>query len=235
MEISVSGGRIILFKEYPLKKKIRVLIVDDHPIVRKGLRALLESRDDMQVAAEAADGQQAIDLFNNIKPDVVLMDLIMPEVDGLEAIRRITSEHPDSKILVLSSAVTDEQVYPAIREGALGYLDKDTEPGELIESILRVFRSQPSLQPDLARRMLGDFEQRKESSQEKEQLTEREMEVLRLLARGYDNPEIAKRLFIAEVTVRTHISRIMTKLHLANRVQATLYALREGISNLDTE
>lgn len=235
MEISVSGGRIILFKEYPLKKKIRVLIVDDHPIVRKGLRALLDNIDDMQVAAEATDGQQAVDLFNNVKPDIVLMDLIMPEMDGVEAIRRIIAEHPQSKILVLSSAVTDEQVYPAIREGALGFLEKESEPEQLVESIRQVFHSHPSLQPQLAKKMLGEFEHREESQNGHQKLTGREMEVLKLLSRGYDNPEIAKKLFIAEVTVRTHISRIMEKLHLANRVQATLYALREGISELESE
>lgn len=224
-----------MFKEYPLKKKIRVLIVDDHPIVRKGLRALLDNIDDMQVAAEATDGQQAVDIFNNVNPDIVLMDLIMPEMDGVEAIRRIIAEHPQSKILVLSSAVTDEQVYPAIKEGALGFLEKESEPEQLVESIREIFHSRPLLQPQLAKKMLGEFENREESQNGHQKLTGREMEVLKLLSRGYDNPEIAKRLFIAEVTVRTHISRIMEKLHLANRVQATLYALREGISELESE
>ncbi len=233
METLVSGGSVFLFEQYPQKKKIRVLIVDDHPIARKELRTLLEDSGGMRVVAEARDGREAIDLFNDLKPDVVLMDLVVPEADGIDAIRRITSEHPMSKILLFSDAMTYKQVFPAIKQGTLGFLEKKGDPGQVIEAIQNTFHAKSSLEPILAHSVLEDLKIPPKTHPETQKLTEREMEVLKLLACGYDNPEIAKQLFVAEVTVRTHISRILDKLHLANRVQATLFALREGISSLE--
>jgi NarL family two-component system response regulator LiaR len=233
LETLVSGGSVYLFEQYPQKKKIRVLIVDDHPVARKELRTLLEDRGGMRVVAEARNSREAFDLFNTLKPDVVLMDLVLPEVDGIEAIRRITSEHPNSKILLFSDETTDERVFPARMQGALSFFEKKGDPGKVIEAIQNTFHTKSSFEPVLARSVLGDDMDPPKIQPGAQKLTEREMEVLKLLACGYDNPEIAKQLFVAEVTVRTHISRILDKLHLANRVQATLFALREGISSLE--
>lgn len=216
-------------------KPIRVLIVDDHPIVLKGTRALLAEVDDIEIVGEASNGRAAIEEFNRAQPDVVLMDLIMPEMDGIEAIREITGEHSNAKILVLTSYITDDKVFPAIKSGALGYLLKDSAPDDLIRAIRQVYRGEPSLHPSIARKVLRELGKATPEKPIPEPLSDRETEVLRLLASGIDNQEIAEKLSIAEVTVRTHISRILSKLHLANRVQATLYALREGITSLDDE
>ena len=214
---------------------IRVLLVDDHPIVIKGTRALLEEIDDIEVVGEAHNGQVAIGQNNNLQPDVILMDLIMPEMDGIEAIQAITADQPDAKILVLTSFITDDKVFPAIKSGALGYLLKDSDPEDLVKAIRQVYRGEPSLHPSIARKMLRELGRSTPEKPVPEPLTDRETEVLRLLARGANNQEIADKLVIAEVTVRTHISRILNKLHLANRVQATLYALREGLTTLEDE
>ncbi len=214
---------------------IRVLVVDDHPIVLKGTRALLEEIDDIEVVGEANNGQVAIEQNLKLKPDVILMDLIMPEMDGIEAIRLITTDQPNAKILVLTSFITDDKVFPAIKSGALGYLLKDSDPEDLVKAIRQVYRGEPSLHPSIARKMLRELGRSTPEKPVPEPLTDRETEVLRLLAKGADNQEIADRLVIAEVTVRTHISRILSKLHLANRVQATLYALREGLTSLEDE
>lgn len=214
---------------------IRVLVVDDHPIVIKGTRALLSEIDDIEVVGEAANGSIAIQQNRELHPDVILMDLIMPVMDGIEAIRQITAEQPNVKILVLTTFVTDDKVFPAIKSGALGYLLKDTQPDELIKAIRQVYRGEPSLHSSIARKMLRELGRSTPDKPITEPLTDREVEVLRLLAAGADNEEIAEKLFIAEVTVRTHISRVLGKLHLANRVQATLYALREGLASIEDE
>ena len=214
---------------------IRVLVVDDHPIVIKGTRALLEEFDDIEVVGDAQNGLVAIEENKKLQPDVILMDLIMPEMDGIEAIRSITEEQPNAKILVLTSFITDDKVFPAIKAGALGYLLKDSESDDLIKAIRQVYRGEPSLHPSIARKMLQELGRSTPEKPIPEPLTDRETEVLRLLAKGHDNQEIADKLVIAEVTVRTHISRILRKLHLANRVQATLYALREGLASLEDE
>ena len=214
---------------------IRVLVVDDHPIVLKGTRALLDEIDDIEVVGEASNGLGAIEQNKKLKPDIILMDLLMPEMDGIEAIQRITGEQPNAKILVLTSFITDDKVFPAIKSGALGYLLKDSDPDELIKAIRQVYNGEPSLHPSIARKMLRELGRSVPEKPIPEPLTDREIEVLRLLAKGADNKEIADRLVIAEVTVRTHISRILSKLHLANRVQATLYALRKGFSSLEDD
>jgi two-component system, NarL family, response regulator LiaR len=215
---------------------IRILVVDDHPIVLKGTQALLSEVDDLMVIGTASNGNAAIKLCASLKPDVILMDIIMPEMDGIEAIRQIIAENPDAKILVLTSFITDERVFPAIKAGALGYILKDSNLDELVNAIRQVYHNEPCLHPIVARIMLKDFLNKPEIKISAENtLTEREVTVLKLLAQGKGNQEIAEKLVIAEVTVRTHISRILQKLHLENRVQASLYALRHGISVLNDD
>jgi len=214
---------------------IRVLVVDDHPIVIGGTRAFLEQVEDIQVIGEAHNGAMAVDVFKQLKPDVTLMDLIMPEMDGIEAIRLITEDEPEAKILILTSFITDDKVFPAIKAGAMGFLLKDSEPQELIDAIRNVYKGQPTLHPDIARKVLRELGRKSEDSPIPDPLTDRETEVLRLLSKGFDNQQIAEKLFVAEVTVRTHVSRILRKLQLANRVQATLYALKQGLTSLDDE
>jgi two-component system, NarL family, response regulator LiaR len=217
---------------------IRVLLVDDHAIVRKGLRALLTEVDDIEVVGEAADGQQAIDQALALQPDVILMDIVMPDVDGIEATRQISRRQPEVRVLALTSFASDDKLFPAIKAGALGYLLKDSAPEDLLQAIRQVHRGEPSLHPRIARKLLHELGRPSSPKpppqpQIVEPLTEREVEVLRSVARGLSNQQIAEALSIAEVTVRTHVSHILDKLHLANRVQATLYALREGLSTLD--
>lgn len=213
-------------------EKIKVLVVDDHLIVRQGIRSLLGEVDGIQVVGEASNGDEAISQTASLSPDVILMDLVMPKTDGIEAIRQITAHHPEARILVLSSFATDDRVFPAIKAGALGYLLKDSGLQELLEAIRKTHSGEPALHPDVARKLLKEISDTKPDRPAPEPLTPRELEVLRLIAAGYSDIEIAERLVIAEVTVRTHISNILAKLHLANRVQATLYALKEGLSSL---
>ena len=214
---------------------IRVLIVDDHVIVRKGIKAFLAETNDIQVVGEADDGLEAIRLSKELEPDVILMDLLMPKMDGIEATRQITTQQPQKRVLVLTSFVGDEKIFPAIKAGALGYLLKDSEPYELIRAIYRVYRGEPSLDSVIARKMMKEIMEQPMVKPTPDPLTARELEVLHLLAKGLSNEEIAAQLVISEVTVRTHISHLLAKLHLANRVQATLYALREGITSIEDE
>jgi NarL family two-component system response regulator LiaR len=216
-------------------KPIRLLIVDDQAIVRKGIRALLAEVDGMEVAGEAGDGLEAVQLAADLRPDVILMDLVMPKLDGIEAIRRILADQPRARILVLTSFAADDKVFPAIKAGALGYLLKDSEPEDLIAAIKNIHRGQPFLHPSIARKVLEELSHPAGSPPTPEPLTERELEVLQLVAQGYSNQAISEKLVIGDATVRTHIGNIMTKLHLANRVQAALYALRKGLSSLEEE
>jgi NarL family two-component system response regulator LiaR len=212
---------------------IRVLVVDDHVVVRKGIRALLAEIEGIEVIGEAGDGQEAMTLADALRPDVILMDLVMPGVDGIEATRQIAAGEAGPPILVLTSFAGDDKVFPAIKAGALGYLLKDSEPADLVEAIQQVHRGEPSLPPSIAQKVLKELRHPSARPPTPDPLTDREMEVLRLVAKGLTNPEIAQRLVITEATVRTHVSNILSKLHLANRVQATLYALQEGITSLD--
>ena len=216
-----------------MTQSIKVLIVDDHAIVRKGIRALLTTEPNIQVLGEAKDGREAITEVERLRPDVILMDLVMPEMDGIEAIRQITSRQPGSRILVLTSFATDEKVFPAIKAGALGYLLKDSNPEELVQAIHQVHRGESSLHPTIARKLLQELARPPQRPPTSEPLTDREMTVLRLIAHGLSNQEIADQLTISEATVRTHVSNILSKLHLASRTQAALYALREGLASLD--
>jgi len=212
--------------------QIRVLVVDDHSMVRKGTVALLAGIADIRVVGEAEDGRAAIQRAGELDPDVILMDLVMPNVDGIEAIRQIHSTNPDIHILALTGFATDDRVVPAIRAGALGYFLKDSNPEALIDAIRQIAQGLPVLSPELTRRVLDEMTVPADAARHLEPLTAREIEVLKLVATGMSNAKIAQELNITEITVRTHVSRILGKLHVENRVQAALYALREGIATL---
>ena len=218
-----------------MTQKIRVLITDDQAIVRKGIQALLATEPNIDVAGEAENGKDAIRQVEKLQPDVILMDLQMPEMDGIEAIGHITASRPNARILVLTSFATDDKVFPAIKAGALGYLLKDSSPEELIQAIQQVYRGESSLHPTIARKVLQELSRppAPEQTPTSEPLTEREVDVLRWVARGLGNQQIADRLIISEATVRTHVSNILGKLHLASRTQAALYALQKGLASLD--
>jgi two-component system, NarL family, response regulator LiaR len=212
---------------------IRVLIVDDHLVVRAGIRALLALEPNIDVIGEAHDGANAVVEAARLNPDVILMDLVMPKMDGIEAIQRIMVSQPSTRILVLTSYAADDKIFPAIRAGALGYTLKDFGPTELIYAIQRVYQGEPSLHPAIARRVLQELTSPPPRPPTSEPLTEREVEVLRLVAHGASNHEIAATLKIGEGTVRGHVTHILSKLHLASRTQAALYALREGLASLN--
>ncbi len=214
-------------------RPIRVLIADDHTIVRKSIRALLAQVDGIEVVGEAGDGEQAVTLTEQLRPDVVLMDLLMPGTDGIEATRRIVERQPGVRVLVLTSFASDDKVFPAIKAGALGYLLKDSDPQDLVQAIHQVYRGESSLHPTIARKVLQELSHPTDRPLTPDPLSGRELDVLRLMAQGLGNQGIAARLTISEATVRSHVSNILSKLHLANRIQATLYALREGIVSLD--
>jgi NarL family two-component system response regulator LiaR len=211
------------------------MLVDDHVIVRRGIRALLAESEDIEVVGEAGNGLEAIRQAESAQPDVILMDLIMPEMGGIEAIRHISSQQPNVRFLVITTYSGDDLVFPAIKAGAQGYLLKDSGAGQLVQAIRQLHRGEPSLHPDIARKLMREIKQPASGKPTPDPLTARELETLRLLARGLDNREIAEQMTVAEVTVRSYISRILDKLHLANRVQATLYALQEGLATLDHE
>lgn len=217
-----------------MTETIRVLVADDHAIVRKGIAALLATISDIEVVGEACDGRQAIDEAGRLVPDVILMDLVMPNVDGISAIREVTRQRPGTRILVLTSFAADDKVFPAIKAGALGYLLKDSTPGDLEQAIRDVHRGRSSLHPTIARKVLQELARPTTRADSGEALTERELDVLRLVALGRSNRAIAEELVISEATVRTHVSNILAKLHLASRTQAALYALREGLAPLES-
>jgi NarL family two-component system response regulator LiaR len=214
---------------------IRVFIADDHPIVRRGIRDLLETESDLELIGEATNGRDAVSEAARLNPDVILMDLVMAPVDGIEATRQIKEQNPDSKILILTSFATDDKVFPAIKAGALGYLIKDTDPEDLVQAIHQVYQGQPTLHPTIAQKVLAEISQPAERQPIPDPLTEREVEVLKLLAHGLTNQEIADRLVIGVTTVYSHVSNILSKLHLATRTQAALYALRQGYVPLDPD
>ena len=208
---------------------IRVLVVDDQTIVRKGIRALLAEIEHIDVVGEASNGEEAVAQATALAPDVILLDLVMPVMDGIEAIRRITARHADTRILVLTSFAGDDKVFPAIKAGALGYLLKDSEPDDLVQAIEQVSRGEPALQPSIATQLLEELRHPAEKTPPQNALTPREVEVLRLVATGITNRQIAAQLTTTEATIKTHVSNLLSKLHVANRVQAALYyTSREG-------
>ena len=211
---------------------IRVLVADDHAIVRKGITALLATEPGIEVVAEACDGGEVMSMVESLHPDVILMDLVMPGIDGLEATRRLAVGESPPRILVLTSFAGDDKIFPAVKAGALGYLLKDSEPEELVQAIRQVYRGESSLHPSVARRLLRELSEPRDNTSS-DCLTQRESEVLLLLAQGKSNREISGLLTISEATVRTHVSNILSKLDLCSRTQAALYALREGLLPLD--
>jgi NarL family two-component system response regulator LiaR len=206
---------------------ITVLIADDHPVVRQGLRTFLDLQEDLEVVGEAEDGEAAVAAVRDLVPDVVVMDVVMPKLDGIEAVRRIRDESPATRVLILTSFLDDEKVVPAVKAGAAGYLLKDIEPAELANAIRTVNGGEALLHPTVAAKVMQEVAERDRSPAA--ELTERELDVLRLLARGLANKAIALELHVSEKTVKTHVSNILAKLHLADRTQAALFAVRERI------
>ncbi len=212
---------------------IRILMADDHPVVRRGLRTLISSEPGMELVDEAVDGVEAVEKVKTHQPDVILLDLMMPRMGGLEAIAEIKKFDSEARILILTSFAEDEKVFPAIKAGALGYLLKDSSPDQLLEAIRDVYRGESSLHPTIARKLINELNQPSDLPPTSDPLTEREVDILKFVAQGLTNHEIAQRLVLSEWTVRTHVRNILDKLHLANRTQAALYALREGLADLN--
>ncbi len=206
---------------------IRILIVDDHAVVRHGLRYMLEQRPDIEVVGEGSDGEQAIALVTDLLPDVVLLDLLMPKMDGITVVREIKRLAPNTHIVILTSYYEDDQIFGAIKAGALSYLLKESSTFELLEALRAAARGESKLHPRVAARLLHEMRQQEESPLK--DLTPRELEVLTRIARGRSNQEIAAELMISEPTVRMHVANILSKLHLADRTQAAIYALQQKL------
>lgn len=213
-------------------KPIRILIADDHAIVREGLAAIIAMQADMELVGEAEHGRVALTLAQTLQPDVILLDMMMPELDGLAVIQKLHPLLPATRILVLTSFADDQRVFPAIKSGALGYLLKDTPREQLLQAIRDVAQGQAHLHPRIALKVMQELSSPTDLPPTPDPLTERELSVLRLIARGLSNQEIAAELTIHERTVAKYVSNILDKLHLANRTQAALYALREGLASL---
>jgi NarL family two-component system response regulator LiaR len=212
---------------------IRILIADDHAVVREGLRTLIGTEPGMELIGEAVDGVEAVQKARILRPDVILLDMMMPRMEGLKAINEIMRRDAGARILVLTSFSHDDKVFPAIKAGALGYLLKNASPQALLKAIRDVHRGEPTMSPDIASKLMRELQCKPNLPPTEEPLTGREVDVLRLVAQGSTNREIAETLIIGVGTVRTHVSNILSKLHLANRTQAALYALREGLAPLD--
>jgi NarL family two-component system response regulator LiaR len=215
--------------------KIRVLVVDDQTVVREGLVAILATYPDIEVVGQAAEGNQALEIIKQAKPNVVLLDLQMPGLDGLATIPRIREIAPNTRIMVVTSFADSDKVYQAIKSGALGYILKDATREQLVQAIQDVAQGRASLQPSIAVKLIQEINHPSESKVTADPLTRRELETIRLIARGLSNQEIAAELVVNERTIAKYVSSILDKLHLANRTQAALYALREGISDLSEE
>jgi NarL family two-component system response regulator LiaR len=216
--------------------RISVLIVDDHGVVRQGLRTYLELLDDIVIVGEAKNGIEAVEQVDRRRPDIVLMDLVMPEMNGVEATRQILAISPDTKVIVLTSFADDDLVFPAIEAGATGYLLKDVDPAELHQAIQTVHRGEVQLHPDITRKLMHRVTASQAKTPQNEMdpapgdLTPRELEVLSLIAQGKSNREIAMSLTISEKTVKTHVGNILSKLHLSDRTQAAIYAYKHGLA-----
>ena len=216
-------------------KKIRTLVVDDQTVVREGLAAILANYSDIEVIGQAADGIQAMVIIKKEKPDVVLLDMVMPNQDGLTTIPKIREVAPNTHILVVTAFAENDLVYQAIKAGALGYILKDATRDQLLQAIRDVDQGRASLQPSIAVKLIQEINHPTELIYTADPLTRRELETIRLIARGLSNQEIADKLVVNERTIAKYVSSILDKLQLANRTQAALYALREGISGLNDE
>ncbi len=222
-------------------QKIRVLLVDDHAVVRQGLRMFIEMQTDMEVVGEGTNGIEAVALAIQLDPDVILLDLMMPKMDGVEATQKIMGQAPHARVLILTSFSEDDKIFPAIRAGAQGYLLKDIQPRDLVQAVRETYQGKAQLHPDIARRLMtavsGDVPVRQAPSpslpSELQGLTEREREVLSLIARGLTNREIAEKMVISEKTVKTHVSNLLDKLGLEDRTRAAIWALKHGLGSED--
>jgi DNA-binding NarL/FixJ family response regulator len=218
----------------PEGKKIGVLVIDDHVVVRQGLRMFIEMQNDMQVLGEGSNGIEAVEMAAKLNPDVILLDLLMPLMDGVEATRKILEKNPSSHILILTSFGEDDHVFPAIRAGAQGYLLKDIQPHDLVQAIRETYQGKAQLHPDVARRLMNAVsgvapimdEKPVPLDDESSGLTEREQEVLEYIAQGFTNREIALKMVISEKTVKTHVSNLLDKLGLEDRTRAAIWALK---------
>jgi NarL family two-component system response regulator LiaR len=215
-------------------EKIKVLIVDDHQVVRQGLRTFLELHDDIEVVGEAGDGVAAVEMVRQLKPDVVLMDLVMPRLDGIGATRQVKALDTDVKVIALTSFTEDDKVFPAIQAGASSYLLKDVSPDDLVEAIRAVHRGEARLHPNIARKLMEQVAAQAGPKNEglAGDLTERELDVIRLVARGESNQTIAQELVISEKTVKTHVSNILSKLNLQDRTQLAIFAIKNKLVDL---
>jgi NarL family two-component system response regulator LiaR len=213
------------------QEQIKVLIADDHQVVRQGLRTFLELHEDIFVIGEAEDGLQAVEMVNRLDPDVVLMDLVMPKLDGIEAIQQIKTSGGKTKVIALTSFTEDEKVFPAIQAGASSYLLKDVSPDDLVEAIRAVHRGEARLHPDIARKLMKQVAKQPDEGTDARvnDLTDREREVVCLIGQGLSNREIAQQLVISHRTVKTHVSNILSKLNLKDRTQVAIYAIHSGL------
>lgn len=211
-----------------IDKVIKVLVVDDHPIVRRGLSTEINLDRGMLVVGEAVDGKEAVDQYQLLTPDVVLMDLVMPNKDGIQATREIIASDPEARILVLTSFIDEERIFEAIKAGALGFIYKDKHPDKVLQAIRDIYNDVPVLAPNITRKLMRDT-QVKETSSLSQDLTERELEVLKLVASGKPYKEIAYSMHVQEATIRTHVSNILGKLNLSNRSQLVLYAVEHNL------
>lgn len=222
-------------------KKIGVLLVDDHAVVRQGLRMFIEMQSDMEVVGEGSNGTEAVALATRLSPDVILLDLLMPQMDGVEATRMIMDNNPQAHVLILTSFGDDDKIFPAIQAGAQGYLLKDIQPRDLVQAIRETHQGKSQLHPDVARRLMkavsGKVSVKTSMSGqlpiELQELTEREREVLDCIARGLTNREIAEKMVISEKTVKTHVSNLLDKLDLEDRTRAAIWALKHGLGAKD--
>jgi len=212
-----------------MAESIRILITDDHAIVRTGLAALIEAEPDLELVGQAANGREALEKFQALKPDVILMDLVMPVMGGIESIQQITVLDSSARIMVLTSFAEDQQVIEAIKAGALGYILKDSSPDELVDGIREVAKGEPYLHSSFTRILMKDVSSGGSEESDKDALSDRELDVLILLAQGLSNQDIADRLMVSVATVRFHVTNIFNKLQVENRTQAALYAIREGL------
>jgi NarL family two-component system response regulator LiaR len=241
MEESMSSDRSLPQHTNSEGKKIRVLVVDDHAIVRQGLRTFIDLQSDMEVVGEGTNGIEAVELAMQLNPDVILLDLIMPEMDGVEATRKILEGVPQSRVLILTSFAEDDKVFPAIRAGAHGYLLKDIQPNDLVQAVRESYQGKAQLHPDVIRRLMKAVSNNAPAQEVKltlvnndmQVLTEREREVLDLIARGLSNREIAEQMVISEKTVKTHVSNLLSKLGLGDRTRAAIWALKHGLGSKD--